>query len=172
MLVATTGLRNGELLALRPSHIRLGELEIKVEQQLIETDSGDRYLDIPKHGSFRTVTFAAFVQHDLKELIEHRREVSGEDDPLIFCAPEGGFDYRRNHTRRFRAAAHRAGWPRHITWYGLRHLFAVMMLQRLPLEVVSKLMGHHSPDFTAKRYLSPRVGWLEQARQASFAWTS
>lgn len=41
------------------------------------------------------------------------------------------------------------------------------MLEVLPLEVVSQLMGHHSPHFTAKRYLSLRVGWLDQARQAS-----
>lgn len=37
------------------------------------------------------------------------------------------------------------------------------MLERLPLEIVSKVMGHHSPDFTDKRYLSLRVGWLDRA---------
>ena len=41
------------------------------------------------------------------------------------------------------------------------------MLEVLPLEIVSKLMGHHSPHFTAQRYLSLRVGWLDQARDAS-----
>lgn len=52
-------------------------------------------------------------------------------------------------------------------WYGLRHLYAVTMPDLLPLEVVSQLMGHHSPHFTAQRYLSLRVGWLDQARTAS-----
>ncbi|MDP8928911.1 MAG: hypothetical protein M3O70_10130 [Actinomycetota bacterium] len=37
----------------------------------------------------------------------------------------------------------------------------VTSVEHVPLEVVSRLMGHHSPDFTAKRYLSMRVGWLE-----------
>lgn len=41
------------------------------------------------------------------------------------------------------------------------------MLELLPLEVVAQLMGHHSPHFTAQRYLSLRVGWLDQAREAS-----
>ena len=87
---------------------------------------------------------------------------------MTFCGAEGGLEWRSNHTRRFRTAAQRAGWPDHITWYGLRHLFAVTMLERLPLEVVSRLMGHHSRDFTAKRYLSLRVGWLDQARHAAY----
>ncbi len=167
VLVATTGLRNGELFALRPSRIDLDSLVIEVVEQVVEEDSGRRYVTAPKHGSVRTVTFAGFLQGDLAELIDHRRAVSGEHDPVLFCAAQGGWEWRNNHTRRFRAAARRARWPQHITWYGLRHLFAVTMLEHVPLEVVSRLMGHHSPDFTAKRYLSMRVGWLEVARAAS-----
>lgn len=169
VLAATTGLRNGELLALRPSRLDIGGLEIRVEEQLVEPDRRERYMADPKHGSIRTVTFAGFLEHDLKELIDYRRWCSGERDPLLFCAAEGGWEWRTNHARRVRAAATRAGWPQHITWYGLRHLYAVTMLEHLPLEVVSKLMGHHSPDFTAKRYLSVRVGWLDQARSAARA---
>ena len=167
MLVAMTGLRNGEMFALRPSHVDLDALEIRIETQLVEEDSGKRYEAPPKHGSLRTVTFAAFLQEDLAALIDHRRRVSGEKDPVLFCAPRGGWEGRRNHTRRFRRAAREAGWPDELTWYGLRHLYAVTMLERLPLEIVSRLMGHHSPDFTAKRYLSLRMGWLDQARSVA-----
>lgn len=170
VLVATTGLRNGELFALRPRRLDLGRLEIEVAEQLVEEDSGSRHLDRPKHGSVRTVTFAGFLAEDLAALVQRRCRVSDEDDPLLFCAPGGGWEWRRNHTRRFRAAASRAGWPRHMTWYGLRHLYAVTMLERLPLEVVSRLMGHHSPDFTAKRYLSLRTGWLDEVRAVSRTW--
>jgi integrase len=170
MLVAMTGLRNGELFALRPSHIDLSALEIRVEVQLVEEDSGERYFDVPKQGSIRTVVLPGFLQHDLKELIDHRRSVSGEEDPLLLSAARGGLEWRHNHTRRFRRAADLAGWPREITWYGLRHLYAVTMLERLPLEVVSKPMGHHSPEFTAKRYLSLRVGWLDKAHETLRDW--
>jgi len=151
MLVATTGLRNGELFALRASRVDTANLEVRVDQQLVEEDSSSRYFDRPKHGSIRTVTFAGFLQEDMDALIAHRRTVSGEDDPLLFCGRHGGLEWRRNHTRRFRSAARQAGWPDHLTWYGLRHLFAVTMLESLPLEVVSRLMGHHSPEFTARR---------------------
>lgn len=108
MLAATTGLRNGELLALRPSRMDLGALEIRVDRQLVEEDSGRRHIDRPKHGSIRTVTFAGFLEDDLRELIKHRRDVSGEQDPLLFCGREGGWEWRRNHTRRFRTAARQA----------------------------------------------------------------
>lgn len=167
MLVAMTGMRNGELFALRPSRLDLDDLEVRIESQIVEEDSAKRYEAPPKQGSLRTVTFAAFLQEDLARLIDHRRRISGEQDPLLFCSPSGGWEWRRNHTRRFRAAARRAGWPDHLTWYGLRHLYAVTMLEQLPLEIVSHLMGHHSPDFTAKRYLSLRMGWLDQARSVA-----
>jgi integrase len=155
------------MFALRPSRIDLEGLEIRIESQIIEEDSAHRYEALPKQGSLRTVTFAAFLQEDLEELIEHRRRISAERDPILFSSPSGGWEWRRNHTRRFRTAARRAGWPDEMTWYGLRHLYAVTMLEQLPLEIVSRLMGHHSPDFTAKRYLSLRMGWLDQARTAA-----
>jgi site-specific recombinase XerC len=168
VLVATTGLRNGELFALRPSRIDLANLEIEIVEQLVEEESGKRYFEPPKQGSIRVVNFAGFLEHDLKGLIDHRRVVSREEDPILFCAPRGGLEWRHNHSRRFRTAATKAGWPTYMTWYSLRHLYGVSQLERLPLEVVSRLMGHHSADFTAKRYLSsPRVGWQDQARTAA-----
>lgn len=156
MLVATTGLRNGELFALKASKVDIGRLQIRIDQQLVEEDRGQRYIDRPKHGSARTVTFAGFLAQDLQALIDHRQAVSGETDPTLFCARQGGLEWRTTHTRRFRRAARAAGWPHHLTWYGLRHLYAVTMLDLLPLEVVSQLMGHHSPHFTAQRYLPLR----------------
>lgn len=167
MLVAMTGMRNAEMFALRSTAIDLKRLEIRIDCQIVEEDSGNRFIDAPKQGSIRTVTFAGFLAEDLAELIEHRRTVSGEGGPLIFSGPGGDLEWRRNHTRRFRSAANAAGWPKHLKWYGLRHLYAVTMLEHLPLEVVSTLMGHHSPDFTAKRYLSLRMGWLDQARDVA-----
>lgn len=167
VLVATTGLRNGEMFALRPSHVDLDNLEIDIRDQLVQENGGERHITTPKHGSIRTVTFAGFLKDDMEEFIEHRRRGSGENDPILFCAPRGGLEWRSNHNERFRSAARRASWPDHLKWYGLRHLFAVTMLEHVPLEIVSRLMGHHSPDFTAKRYLSLRVGWLDKARDAS-----
>lgn len=167
MFVAMTGLRNAEMFALRASHIDLDTLEVSIEKQWVEEDSGNKYEAPPKHGSIRTVTVAEFLLDDLAALIEHRRTESGESDPLLFCGPGGQPDSRRNHNRRFRQAARKAGWPDRLKWYGLRHLYAVTMLERMPLEIVSRLMGHHSPDFTAKRYLSLRTGWLDQARSVA-----
>lgn len=39
----------------------------------------------------------------------------------------------------------------------------------LTLEETSKLLGHHSPEFTARRYLSLRTGWLHRAQHAAAA---
>jgi integrase len=121
---------------------------------------------VSRSGSFRSIPIPAFLRGDLEALIDHRRTVEGETDPVLFCAPQSGLEWRRNHSRRFRRAARLAGWPDHMTWYALRHLYGVTMLERVPLEVVSKLMGHHSPEFTARRYLSIRTGWLDRAQHA------
>jgi integrase len=85
MLVAMTGLRNGEMFALRPHHFDLESLELRIETQLVEEDSGKRYEAQPKHGSLRTVTFAGFLLDDIAALIEYRRHVSGEREPVLFC---------------------------------------------------------------------------------------
>jgi integrase len=89
----------------------------------------------------------------------------------------GGLESRSNHSRRFRIAAGLAGWPAELQWRGLRHLAAVTMMAAPPngmgltLEETSKLLGHHSPEFTARRYLSLRSGWLDRAKTAAAAFS-
>lgn len=173
LLVATSGLRNGELLALRADDIDVAGLQIRVRESLVEEDSGRRYFAPPKNGHQRLTIFAGILADDMAEFIEQRQRVAGEPNPLLFCAAGGGVESRRNHARRFRVAARMAGWPPELQWRGLRHLAAVTMMASPPeglgltLEETAKLLGHRSPEFTARRYLSLRTDWMQRARQSA-----
>ena len=171
LLVTGTGLRNGELFALRPTAVDLDALTIRVDRQLIDPQSAPPYFDTPKHDRVRDVVFPRQLAEPLARLIEHRIARDGEDC-LLFPAPLGGPERRSGFTRRMRPYMDEAGWPRHMTWYHLRHLFAVRALRSqadggwgLDLADVSRLMGHHSPEFTARRYLRVTADHLDRARQ-------
>jgi len=175
LLVATSAIRSGELFALRADDIDVAGLEVRIREALIEEDSGERWFSPPKNGAQRVTILAGVLAEDFEEFIAWRRFQSGESNPLLYTAPMGGLGSRSNHSRRFRIAAELAGWPDGLQWRGLRHLAAVTMMAAPPdgmgltLEEVSKLMGHHSPEFTARRYLSLRSGWLERAKAAAAA---
>lgn len=173
-LTATSGLRLGELLCVRPSWLSLSGCEIRVRRTWVEPDRGAGYEDVPKSGRVRTSVFAGWLREDLADHVARLRHTTGERDPLLWPAPMGGRDRRRNHHRRFRRAADAAGWSREHRWHGLRALFAVTALLTtdqaglgLSLEETSRLLGHHSPEFTAKRYLRVREGWRERASRAA-----
>lgn len=47
------------------------------------------------------------------------------------------------------------GYPR-LTLHDLIHSCATIMLeQRVSIRIVSKILGHHSPDFTMGSYIQP-----------------
>ena len=103
-------------------------------------------------------------------------QATGEADPLLFPAPRGGRGRRRNHNRRFRPAARAAGWADHHQWHGLRALFAQTALKPkaeggmgLSLAEVNRRLGHHSPDFTAKRYAQVFADYKGRASDAARA---
>lgn len=175
LFVATSAIRSGELFALRADDVDVSGLEVRIREALIEEDSGHRWFSPPKNGNQRVTILAGVLAEDFAEFIDWRRWRTGEHNPLLYTAPMGGLESRSNHSRRFRIAAELAGWPAELQWRGLRHLAAVTMMAAPPdgmgltLEETSKLLGHHSPEFTARRYLSLRSGWLDRAKTAAAA---
>ena len=75
-------------------------------------------------------------------------------DGLAFSAAEGGALRHRNFMRRhFRPAVERAGLPEALRFHDLRHTFASLLLaDRTPIEVVSRILGHSSIRVTMDTY--------------------
>ena len=75
------------------------------------------------------------------------------EDALVFPAPEGGY-YRPTHfSVRWRRAVRRLKLPA-VTWHGLRHSHASMLIASKSVDIVtiSKPLGHKSADITLKVY--------------------
>lgn len=171
---AGSGLRFGELAALRADQVDVSSLVIHVAAQWVEPGNGiPPFVDAPKHGKLRDAVFAGWLEEPIREYLAMRVRLDGPN-ALLFPAPAGGYLTRRNHSRWWQPVRRAAGWDSSWTWTSLRHLFAVTALAPrtqagwgMTLEEVSRLLGHHSPNFTARRYLTVRVGAEERATAAA-----
>ena len=160
-----TGLRQGELLALRWSDVDLeagtltvtGTLDRKVRRRTDpKTDKSRRSVPLT------TQAMEALQVHHVRQNLEGTQ---GGDD-LVFTSARGTALYDSNirkHWHRVSANLGLASMP----WHNLRHSAATIMLaQGVPIEVVSRVFGHASIRITADIYghVSP-----ETNRQAADA---
>ena len=126
-----TGLRVGELLALKWEDVDLKAATLRVRRTLWKGQEGS-----PKGGKARTVDLGAEV---LATLTQHRH-LRG---PYVFCRADGA---RLSHSEVKNVvpnACRRAGLAKRLTTHGLRHSFASHLVMRgVTLVAVQKLLGH------------------------------
>jgi integrase len=152
-LLAPTGLRWSEAVALRWRDLEL-ELSPRVKVRRAEArrrNGGARYKPPKSKYGRRDVPLEAALARDLRR---HRAgsEWSGDDD-LVFVSRFGTpLDYSNVRRRGLEPATSEAG----CEWAGMhtfRHTFASMHIERgTSIVQLSRLLGHHSPDFTLRRY--------------------
>ena len=146
-VLAYTGLRWGEAVAMRVRDVDLPRRRIYVRQAMAEV-RGRVTVGTPKDHEQREVSLPGFL---VGILAEH---VSGKAaDELVF--PAGGGAYLRNGNfrhRLFDAAAERAGLAG-LTPHGLRHTAASLAVQAgANVRVVQQMLGHSSPSVTLNVY--------------------
>lgn len=165
-----TGLRLGELLALRWRDVDLERRALTVRHTLTLVD-GAWTLRRPKTpNSQRTIVLVPAAAEALHahRLAEARRLLAlGHrigPDSLIFTDRWGGALNAGHITERaFKPLLRRAGLPE-IRFHDLRHTFASLMLSGgARIEVVSKMLGHASPATTLNVYAHLMPGDEEAA---------
>jgi hypothetical protein len=176
-LAERVGLRWGEVAGLSPEQWVPETRELHIVRQLNEYDNGRFEFTLPKFDKTRTVIVPADMVERMNQacaeaIARHdQRTRSGRSrNPLrlLFTGPHGGWWRRSNWRRRVLADAFvKASWPEHLTWHSLRHRFCVTALERLTIEDVSRLAGHHSPAFTQRKYVAADDDYLERARRAT-----
>lgn len=134
LTAAFTGLRRGELLALRWRDVDFSNATVHVRQNL--TSAG---LTTPKGGKERAVPLAEEVALALARL--SRREQFVADDDLVFCGPAGGHLVGRVVSRQFHEARERAGL-RKLRFHDLRHTFGTHAIRTADSREVMEWMGH------------------------------
>ena len=162
LLVAYSGMRWGEHVALTADRIDQSRRRITVDRQVIEA-RGHLQETLPKGRRRRVTMYPARTPGgvDLGALVQ-RRLAELPDDGILFPAPRGGWARRSNYGRNtWDPAATAAGWPRDPdggrawTFHSLRHVFATWALNQpgLRIEDVSRLLGHSSVRVTQDIYI-------------------
>ncbi|MBI2690577.1 MAG: site-specific integrase [Solirubrobacterales bacterium] len=142
---AMTGLRQGELIALRWSDIDLDGAQVFVRASISRGITGT-----PK--SSTSVRVVPLAQRVIRVLREHRaHSLYAVDSDLVFCHPHTGNPYDPSKMRdRFYEAMRTAGLGRKvglngggITFHSLRHTFGTQMASAgAPLVAIKEWMGH------------------------------
>ena len=175
LLVAYSGMRWGEHVALRANRVDVARRRITVDRQVIETRSGLK-LAPPKSRRKRVTMFPAATPADvdLAAMVTRRLDEVGPDG-LLFPAPHGKWARRSNYGRNiWDPAAEVVGWPRradgHWAWtfHSLRHVFATSLAQPgLRIEDVSRLLGHSSIRVTQDIYIHVHGDLYQRFYQAT-----
>jgi integrase len=143
LLATWSGLRWGELVALRRSSIDVAGGRLAVTDQLIETQHG-RELGLPKTDAGRRTVH--LPPHLMPELVDHlNRWVGPEAEAWLFCGSLGAPLARRNFTTHWTRARTKAGLPT-VRFHDLRHLSATLAATTgaSTRELMAR-MGHSSP---------------------------
>jgi integrase len=144
LTAAFTGLRRGELLALRWRDVDFPGSVIRVRASFAAGA-----LTTPKSGRVRSVPMAAGVTRALAQLGQ-RQSLTGDDD-LVFVGELGGYVDGSALRRRYDAALSRGGLRR-LRFHDLRHTFGTRMIAKADIRRVQEWMGHADIQ-TTMRYL-------------------
>jgi len=145
-VAAFTGLRTGELFALRWEHVDFVGGLIHVRRNYTGTPPREK---IPKGKRVRSVPMMPEVIDALATLKE--RDHFTADDDLVFGSEVGGHLDYYGHLRRYKAALEAAGL-REIRFHDLRHAFGTAAITKLDPYAVQSYMGHQHYS-TTQRYL-------------------
>ena len=159
VIALATGMRRGELLALRLSDLDLDAATISVDRSLEETKAGLRFkLPKTKRGR-RTISLppdaVAVLREHRRKLLETRLALGlGKPDSemLIFGELDGSPTPPNRVTRRWLDACVSLNFPR-IHFHALRHTHASALIAAgVDVAMVSRRLGHKNPIVTLNIY--------------------
>lgn len=138
LTAAMTGLRKGELIALRWRDVDWPSARIRIRQNYVRGEFGT-----PKSKrSTRSVPMVDEVGGELERLFQRSR-FQGDGD-LVFAHPASGEPLpKANVTRRFRKALKAAGLDDSHRFHDLRHTFGTRMAAAgVPMRTLQEWLGH------------------------------
>jgi integrase len=145
-LLVLTGLRIGELLALRWRNIDLEKGELRVMQSVY-----DGHFDVPKTPrSQRSVPLGPTAV----QILTARKPSVTNPEALVFATREGSAYDRHNLTnRQLKSTCNKLSLVG-VNWHWLRHVNATLLdAVGTPLGTVQALLGHSSSEITREVYL-------------------
>jgi integrase len=155
VLAVHTGMRPGELLALKWRDVDFEAARLRVNRALSEGE-----FTPPKRAKSRRSidltagSITALRAHRKRQLEEMMRKAGlWQDYGLVFPSSVGTPLSHRNVVRAFKAVLHRAELPSSVRLYDLRHTCATLLLSRnVHPKYVQELLGHASIAQTLDTY--------------------
>ncbi|GAA4002961.1 site-specific integrase [Deinococcus rubellus] len=163
-----TGMRRGEVCGLKWADLNLKAKTVAVRETISDT-GGTIRISAPKTVNSRRTVHLSGETLELLSRHRERQAMTAEaiegwaDSGRIFTNLHGG-TLRPNNLRRDMTRLCEAAGVRFLPIHGLRHTYASLSLQRgIPVEVVSKQLGHSTVAFTLSQYRTvyqgEREGW-------------
>lgn len=158
VLMAHTGMRRGEALALQWDAVDLDTGDVRIRRAVSDVGHGPVY-DAPKNGEERTAHAPAAARKALRGW----RRVQAEDQlraggawqdtgGLVFTMEDGRPVVPSYASKAFSRAVKDAGAPT-LTLHGLRHTAATLLLRDgASVHLVARMLGHKDPSVTLKVY--------------------
>lgn len=154
-----TGARRGEVLGLRWSDVGIESKTATIRRSLARVHSKGLFFKEPKNDKARTIVLPAPLvailgQHRAAQQRERTALGIGyKDNDLVFARPDGSLVNPRSFGNRVIELAVRANVTP-ITAHCLRDTHASLLAKKgVPIEVVSKRLGHADIRVTTERYL-------------------
>ena len=155
-----TGLRKGELVALRWDDLDPEKRTLRVDKQGVSVPGGGVKVTRPKtETSIRTLS----VSQEVVRLLEQEHEKHPEN-PYMFPSPvNGGMYYPDTINSLHEKILKGAGLP-HVRLHDMRHTAATLMLQNgVDVRTLSAMLGHYDAGFTLRTYTHTTTKQQEEA---------
>lgn len=160
ILILNTGLRLGEILALRFSDIDLENKRIRVNKNLVIVKKRDKSGNATKGYELKLQTtksnkerYVPINETALKAIEEIKKERYTDENSLLIQDGKGGYLNPRSYTKRFYTVLKKADLPKtglHI----LRHQFASELFANgVDIKIISLYLGHGDIGTTEKTYI-------------------
>jgi integrase len=158
VLALATGLRRGELLALRWDDIDLGSRQLRVRRAMQRVDGKLQIVELKTSSARRTVVLPQLA---VRHLQEHKKRQDREhlalgdtwrEHGLVFASSIGTPIEPRNVNRRWDELRQRAGLEG-LRLHDLRHGCATFLLaQGVPAQAIMEVLGHPEIGVTMNTY--------------------
>ena len=148
-LELVSGLRKGELVALRWDDLNIQQRTISVSKQYVRNPDGSLELTRPK--TENSVRLVSIPQTAVDLLIqEHAKH---PDSPYMFPSPLTGEMYHPDSVVNLHKKILKDAGLEHLRFHDLRHTFATTALQNgVDVKTVSSMLGHFDAGFTLRTY--------------------
>ena len=148
-LELVSGLRKGELVALRRDDLDIQQRTISVSKQYVRNPDGSLELTRPK--TENSVRLVSIPQTAVELLIqEHAKH---PDSPYLFPSPLTGEMYHPDSMVNLHKKILKDAGLEHLRFHDLRHTFATTALQNgVDVKTVSSMLGHFDAGFTLRTY--------------------